>query len=100
MTILPIARKKNFLFFTRKTDTTRKLSQLSLEIEYGIEGPSGGLLKENLYPDFTTWHDYFQCLGIFFPSTVGVLVGFNIAADLRDPHRSIPKGTFAALFTR
>ncbi|OQV17468.1 putative Solute carrier family 12 member 8 [Hypsibius exemplaris] len=37
-------------------------------------------------------------LGIFFPSTVGVLVGFNIAADLRDPHRSIPKGTFAALF--
>ncbi|XP_055352445.1 solute carrier family 12 member 8-like isoform X2 [Paramacrobiotus metropolitanus] len=64
----------------------------------GIEGPSDSLLKENLHPMFDSWHDYFQSLGIFFPSVVGVLVGFNIAADLRDPHRDIPKGTFAALF--
>ncbi|GAV03376.1 hypothetical protein RvY_13805-2 [Ramazzottius varieornatus] len=65
--------------------------------EYGVERPSAEIFKENLYVQYDNWHGFWKNLGLYFPSVAGVLVGFNIARDLRDPQRSIPKGTFAAM---
>ena len=35
--------------------------------------------------------------GIFFPAVTGFTAGVNMSGDLRDPNRSIPKGTMGAI---
>ncbi|SCU77948.1 LADA_0A03004g1_1 [Lachancea dasiensis] len=69
-------------------------------------GPSLQTLRENLYPHFTrhaagsllkgteTFNDLF---GIFFPATAGIFAGAGMSSELREPSRSIPKGTLWGL---
>lgn len=75
---------------------------------YGIEymGPSWDILKQNLMPHFTknaagsqikgreTFNDMF---GIFFPATAGILAGASMSGDLKNPSKSIPRGTLEGL---
>lgn len=76
--------------------------------DYGIEytGLSFKVFKDNLLPNFTegaagsqtngveTFSDLF---GIFFPATAGILAGASMSGDLKNPSKSIPKGTLNGL---
>ncbi len=56
------------------------------------------LLMENwsalTTPDYIGFGNIFA---IFFPAVTGILAGINMSGDLKDPGRSLVKGTFAAI---
>lgn len=78
------------------------------ETEYGLRysGPSLDTLRGNLFPKLTkgaagsevkgqeTFNDLF---GIFFPATAGILAGASMSGELKNPSKSIPKGTIQGL---
>ena len=63
-----------------------------------VETFDADILTENLGPAFTGGEDFWTMFALFFPAVTGVMAGANMSGDLRDPARSIPRGTLAAVF--
>ncbi|XP_004525272.1 bumetanide-sensitive sodium-(potassium)-chloride cotransporter isoform X2 [Ceratitis capitata] len=72
-----------------------------LEKAEGFIGYNYTIFKQNLFSDYRVengvHHDFFSVIAIFFPAATGILAGANISGDLKDPQKSIPKGTLIAI---
>ncbi|RCK57366.1 Vacuolar cation-chloride cotransporter 1 [Candida viswanathii] len=71
-------------------------------------GLSWKTLTENLYPHFTSGaagsvlppgqkETFTDLFGIFFPATAGILAGASMLGELKNPSKSIPRGTLRGL---
>ncbi|XP_068149884.1 bumetanide-sensitive sodium-(potassium)-chloride cotransporter isoform X2 [Drosophila tropicalis] len=67
----------------------------------GFLGYNATLFHTNLFADYRedkgVQHNFFSVFAIFFPAATGILAGANISGDLKDPQKSIPKGTILAI---
>ncbi|KAK4203727.1 amino acid permease-domain-containing protein [Triangularia verruculosa] len=77
-----------------------------IDPDKGIEftGVSLATLKANLFPHTTgteyAGFDTFRSLfGVLFPATSGIFAGASMSGDLRNPSKSIPRGTLWAMFS-
>ncbi|XP_004465875.1 solute carrier family 12 member 8 [Dasypus novemcinctus] len=68
-----------------------------LDPEHGFVGYSPELLQNNSLPDYSPGESFFTVFGVFFPAATGVMAGFNMGGDLREPAASIPLGSLAAV---
>jgi amino acid transporter len=51
----------------------------------------------NLGPAYLEGIDFWRVFAVFFPAVTGILAGVSMSGDLRDPSRSIPRGTLIAI---
>ncbi|KAH0504440.1 Solute carrier family 12 member 8 [Microtus ochrogaster] len=65
--------------------------------EHGFIGYSPELLKNNTLPEYSPGESFFTVFGVFFPAATGVMAGFNMGGDLREPAASVPLGSLAAV---
>lgn len=69
-------------------------------ISFGIgatETWSLGRFADNFEPAYPSGQNMLTMFALFFPAATGIMAGANMSGDLRDPGRSLPSGTFAAI---
>ncbi|KAE9548189.1 hypothetical protein FO519_008598 [Halicephalobus sp. NKZ332] len=67
------------------------------QINAGITGFSWKVFTMNMMPDFREGITFVTIFGVYFPAMTGIMGGANMSGDLKDPSKSIPKGTMWAI---
>lgn len=61
------------------------------------QGFSNVTFDENLHSHYDEGLDIWTMFAIYFPAVTGIMAGVNMSGDLKDPKKSIPKGTLWAV---
>ncbi|RYP49390.1 hypothetical protein DL768_004896 [Monosporascus sp. mg162] len=82
--------------------TRRPFSDPDTGVE--LTGPSLRTLSSNLYPHasdqaYRGLETFREMFGVLFPATSGIFAGASMSGDLRNPSKSIPKGTLWAMLS-
>ena len=56
-----------------------------------------GHLEANLKPSYGEGFHFWAVFAIFFPAVTGIMAGASMSGDLKDPSKSIPRGTLWAV---
>jgi amino acid transporter len=69
------------------------LSVILLSLVSFFLGRSPEFSEIHLQANFTGEYDFWGVFAVFFPAVTGILSGVSLSGDLKDPARSIPRGT-------
>ncbi len=73
------------------------LAILMVAVASFFGGSWGAAVPINFDPNYSEGVSFWIVFAVFFPAVTGIEVGTSMSGDLKDPGRSIPRGTIASI---